>query len=57
MAKQKFYAVKTGRAPGIYLNWNDCKQQVDGFPQAEYKSFGNVTDAYAFIDGSKNPQG
>ena len=56
MAKQKFYAVKIGRTPGIYFNWTDCKQQVDGFPQAEYKSFGSVTDAYAFIEGSKNPQ-
>ena len=27
MAK-KFYAVQRGRAPGIYLTWADCEQQV-----------------------------
>ena len=21
----KYYAVKKGKVPGIYLNWNDCK--------------------------------
>jgi hypothetical protein len=26
----KFYAVKVGRKPGIYLSWEDCKAQTDG---------------------------
>ena len=56
MAKQKFYAVKTGRTPGIYFNWSDCNQQVNGFSQAEYKSFGNVTDALSYIEGLESPQ-
>ncbi len=21
-----------GKVPGIYLNWNDCKAMVDGYP-------------------------
>ena len=25
----KYYAVKKGKVPGIYLNWNDCKAMVD----------------------------
>ena len=28
----KYYAVKKGKVPGIYLNWNDCKAMVDGYP-------------------------
>ncbi|BES64790.1 hypothetical protein SANA_12290 [Gottschalkiaceae bacterium SANA] len=38
MAK-KFYAVKSGRKTGIYESWEECKEQVDGFSGASYKSF------------------
>ena len=34
-----YYAVRKGRVPGIYRSWNDCKSQVDGYPQCEFKSF------------------
>jgi ribonuclease H-related protein len=27
----KYYAVKVGRQPGIYLDWDSCKEQVNGF--------------------------
>lgn len=39
MAKQKFYVVWEGHKPGIYTSWNEAKRQVDGYPQAKYKSF------------------
>lgn len=47
----KFYAVKNGRTKGIYLNWDDCKKQVDGFPAAKYKSFESITEAAQFLLG------
>lgn len=56
MAKQKFYAVKTGRTPGIYFTWDDCHKQVEGFPHAAYKSFSTITDACAYIESPKSPQ-
>lgn len=28
----KIYAVKKGRVPGVYRNWDEAKKQVDGFP-------------------------
>ncbi|KAI3586085.1 hypothetical protein IWW34DRAFT_717353 [Fusarium oxysporum f. sp. albedinis] len=31
----KFYAVKTGREPGIYLNYEACQAQTTGFPGAQ----------------------
>lgn len=49
MAKKKVYAVKKGRTPGIYMTWDDCKAQVDGFPGAEYKSFADHSDAAAYL--------
>jgi len=44
MAK-KFYVVWQGREPGIYRDWNSCKQQVDKFAGAKYKSFLSLQDA------------
>lgn len=45
----KIYAVKKGRVPGIYRNWDETKKQVDGFSGAEYKSFENITDAIDYL--------
>lgn len=36
---KKYYAVNSGRNPGIYTCWDDCKEQVTGFSGAKYKSF------------------
>lgn len=49
MAK-KYYAVAKGKTPGIYLTWNDCKAQVDGFSGAVYKSFLTLQEAELFIE-------
>ena len=46
MAK-KYYAVRVGKVPGIYLTWDDCKAMVDGYPGAKYKSFGSIAEAEA----------
>jgi ribonuclease HI len=40
MAKQpKFYVVWEGKRIGVYNDWDDCKEQIDGFSGALYKSF------------------
>lgn len=39
MAKKKFYVVWVGASPGIYESWEECSQQIHGYPGAEYKSF------------------
>ena len=33
----KFYAVKKGRKPGIYMSWDACKAQVMGFQMQDTK--------------------
>lgn len=53
----KFYAVKKGRKPGIYRNWDEAKAQVDGFSGAEYKSFAQITDATDYLNWNKETQG
>jgi ribonuclease HI len=49
MAKKKYYAVKAGKKPGIYMTWDDCKKQVHGFPGAIYKSFETESAAIGFL--------
>ena len=55
MAK-KYYAVRVGKTPGIYLTWDDCKAMVDGYPGAKYKSFSNIAEAEAFLEGAAYQQ-
>lgn len=51
----KYYAVRTGKTPGIYRSWDDCKAVVHGYPGAEYKSFTTEEEAFAFL-GQKAPE-
>jgi len=39
MAKEKWYVVWKGIEPGVYRTWAECKQQIEGFENARYKSF------------------
>lgn len=50
MAK-KFYVVWQGRQTGIFTDWTTCKQQVDGFTGARYKSFPTQAEAEAAFSG------
>ena len=53
MAKKKYYVVWTGKQPGIYLTWDEAKDQIDGWKGARYKSYPTLTEATeAFRKGS-----
>lgn len=47
--KKKFYAVRKGREPGIFLTWQDCRKAVTGFPGAEFKGFPTREEAEQFM--------
>ena len=53
----KYYAVKIGKTPGIYLTWDDCKKMVDGYPGAVYKSFKTITEAEVFLNTGSREEG
>lgn len=42
---KKFYVVWQGRNTGIFTDWDSCKQQVDKFPGARFKSFPSRSEA------------
>ena len=49
--KPKFYVVWSGRIPGVYTSWEECREQVEGFPGARYKAFASRDEAeYAAAD-------
>lgn len=53
MAKNKYYAVKKGRVPGIYRTWAECQKQVTGYPGALFKGFVTKEEANAFLSPEK----
>lgn len=46
-AKRKYYVVWEGRAPGVYDSWEECEEQVKGFPGAKFRAFSFQDDAVA----------
>lgn len=40
--------------PGIYLTWDDCRSQVDGFARSEFKGFQTLGEAEAYMHNSAN---
>jgi len=43
--KKKFYVVWNGRRTGVFTSWSVVKKQVDGFENAQYKSFTSLDEA------------
>ena len=52
MAK-KFYAVRQGKVTGIFTSWDECKNSVDGYPSAEFKSFPTRTESECYMRGEE----
>ncbi|KAI1506556.1 ribonuclease H [Biscogniauxia marginata] len=52
---QKFYAVRAGFNPGVYLTYAECQEQTAGFAGALFRAFENREDAVAYAAGKKVP--
>ena len=48
---EKFYAVRSGAATGIFRTWAECEPLVHGVAGAEYKSFPTRAQAEAYLAG------
>ena len=49
MTSKKYYAVASGRKPGIYDNWPAAQAQVTGYPGAKFKGFPTREAADAWL--------
>ena len=43
--KPKYYVVWKGRRTGVFTDWDDCAEQVHGFPGARFRSFDSLEEA------------
>jgi viroplasmin and RNaseH domain-containing protein len=50
--KAKYYAIRAGRKTGIARTWEACRQSVEGYPGAVYKSFSDEQTALAWLQGN-----
>ena len=46
----KFYAVKNGRIPGIYLDWPSAQEQITGWQKPRHRCFTTRIEAQTFLD-------
>lgn len=47
---KKYYTVKTGKKPGIYETWEECQNQVVGYPNAQFKCFETLEEAQTYLN-------
>lgn len=58
MAASKHYVVWVGKQSGVYETWKQCQEQVNGYPDAKYKSYESKAEAMsAFKEGWKSHWG
>lgn len=55
MAGKKVYAVRRGKKTGVFKTWEECRDSVEGYPKAEYKSFGSLSEAEAYLGIGEQP--
>ena len=46
----KFYAVRSGRVPGIYTDWPSAQKQITGWQKPKQKCFSTRVEAQRFLD-------
>lgn len=46
----KYYVVKKGVNPGIYLSWEECEKEILGYKGAIYKSFNTYEEAKNYLE-------
>jgi ribonuclease HI len=52
MSAEKYYVIWVGAAPGVYDSWDEARLQVEGYPNAAYRSFKTKEEAVeAFRNG------
>ncbi len=48
--KRKYYTVWNGVNPGVYDTWEECKKEIFGYPNAQYRSYPTKEEAMAALE-------
>lgn len=54
MPDKRFYAVRSGKTPGVFTKKKSLTNSVDGASERDYRSFANYDDAQAYVNGEIN---
>ena len=49
----KFYAVRSGKIPGIYTDWPSAQEQITGWKAPKHRCFSTKLEAQRFLDEGK----
>lgn len=49
-----YYAIRKGRTVGIFTDWGETFESVNGYSGAEFKKFSVLSDAEEFMKGGNN---
>ncbi|KIW28807.1 uncharacterized protein PV07_04677 [Cladophialophora immunda] len=55
--EQKFYAVQSGRVPGVYTDWIQAQAQIRGIRKPKHKKFSTRAEAEAFVAAGRKANG
>lgn len=50
LPSSKFYAVKSGKVPGIYTDWPSAQAQITGWQKPKHRCFTTRAEAQRFLD-------
>lgn len=56
-SRREAYVVFVGRNPGVYLSWEETKEQVHQFSGNDYKGFDSLEEAREAFDNYHNRNG
>lgn len=56
-SRREAYVVFVGRNPGVYLSWEETKEQVHRFSGQNYKGFDSLEEAREAFDNYQNGNG
>ena len=51
---KKYYAVRSGRSTGLFETWTACREQIQGYPNAVYKSFLSRQEALDYLQEDRD---
>ena len=53
-SKGGYYAVLCGKKPGVYVSWDEAREQVERYPGAKHKKFNTKIEADLYMKSANS---